>query len=78
MRRTMSETHTVEVKFAGEKLATATDEVSTNTLYRRPDGLYLVHIDEGNEAWLENGRGEGLEAWQVRKLFPELATALEA
>ncbi len=74
----MSEMHAVAVKFAGEKLATSTNEVSTNTLYRRPDGLYLIHIDEGDEAWLENGRGDGLEEWQVRRLFPELVGALEA
>ncbi len=71
------ETHTVEVTFEGEKLATVAGKVSTNTLYRRPDGLYLIHIDEGAEAWLEDGHGDGLEEWQVRRLFPELAGGLE-
>jgi hypothetical protein len=73
----MSEIHTVEVRFRGEKLATATGKVSTNTLYRRPDGLYLVHMDEGDEAWLEDGHGDGLEEWQVRRFFPELSTGLD-
>jgi hypothetical protein len=55
-----------------------TDNVSTNILYRRPDGLYSVHIDESDEGWLEDGRGDGLKEWQVRRFFPELAAGLEA
>ncbi len=47
----MSEPQAVAVKFEGEELATATDEVSTNTRCRTRDGLYRVHIDEGDEAW---------------------------
>jgi hypothetical protein len=70
----MSALQRVEVRFRGEKLATASgaDEVSSNTLYRRSDGLYVIYMDEGDEAWLEDGHGDGLEEWQVRRLFPEL------
>ena len=69
----MSEPQAVAVKFEGEELATATNEVSTNTRYRTRDGLYRVHIDEGDEAWRW-----ALEEWQVRRLFPELAGGLQA
>jgi hypothetical protein len=45
----------VEVRFEGEKLATHTGPTSTNTLYRTPEGLYRVHMDEGEIAFLESG-----------------------
>ena len=67
---------TVEVKFEGEKLATTTGAVSTNTLYRTPQGLYRIHMDEGETAFLESGRdGDGLTEERVRTLCPELAVA---
>ena len=37
--------------------------------------MYVVHIDEGEEAWLETGGGRGLEGQQVGTFFPELAAA---
>jgi hypothetical protein len=70
----MSELHTVEVRFRGEKLATYTDDSGAYALYRTPEGLYRIHIDEdeGELAWLESGHlGNGLTAAQVRTLFPE-------
>jgi hypothetical protein len=74
----MSEQHTVEVRFRGEKLATRTDGADVYTLFRTPEGLYRVHINEGEGglAWLESGRnGTGLTAAQVRTLFPEFVPA---
>ncbi len=71
----MSELQTVEVRFTGEKLATYTDDSGIYTLYRTPEGLYRVHIDqgEGEQAWLESGRsGNGLTEAQLRRVFPEL------
>jgi hypothetical protein len=76
----MSEMHTVEVRFFGDKLATCIDPSGACTLYRTPEGLYRIHIDEldeeGGLAWLEAGStGAGLTAAQVRKLFPEFVHA---
>ena len=74
----MSELQTVEVKFSGEKLATFTDGSDTYSLYRTPEGLYRVYIDEGEgkQAWLESGRsGNGLTEAQVRTVFPELSAS---
>ncbi len=66
----------VEVRFEGEELASYTDSVSVNTLYRTPEGLYRVHMDEGETAFLESGLdGEGLTEGQVRALWPELVEA---
>jgi hypothetical protein len=66
----------VEVRFEGEELATYTGSVSVYTLYRTPEGLYRIHIDEGETAFLESGfDGEGLTEEQVRRLWPELAEA---
>jgi hypothetical protein len=70
------ETQRVEVRFEGEELAIHTDRAGTNTLYRTPEGLYRIHIDEGQSAFLESGlHGEGLTEAQVRTLWPELAEA---
>ena len=74
----MNEQHTVEVRFRGEKLATYTDDSGAYTIYRTPECLYRIHIDEdeGELAWLESGRiGNGLTAAQVRTLFPEFEPA---
>ena len=70
----MSEQQTVEVRFAGEKLATHVEGADVYTLYRTPEGLYRVHIDEGEDgqAWLESGRdGTGLTEAQLLRVFPE-------
>ena len=65
----------VEVKFQGEQVGSHTDSSATYTLYRVPGDMYVVHIDEGEEAWLETGSGRGLEGQQVGTFFPELAAA---
>ncbi len=51
--------------------------MSVYTLYRTPEGLYRIHIDEGpKSAFLESGLdGEGLTEERVRTLWPELAEA---
>jgi hypothetical protein len=69
---------TVEVRFEGEQLATVPTESGTYTLYRTPEGGYIVHADEGEGglAWLEAGRdNRGLTERQVRALWPELYEA---
>lgn len=74
----MNEQQSVEVRFTGEKLATYTDDSGAYTLFRTPEGLYRIHIDEGEGGlvWLESGRsGNGLTGAQVRTLFPELSDA---
>jgi hypothetical protein len=74
----MNELHTVEVRFRGEMLATYIDLSGAYTIYRTPERLYRIHIDEGEGglAWLESGRnGSGLTAAQVRTLFPEFEPA---
>jgi hypothetical protein len=77
----MSEMQTVEVvevRFTGAKLASYTDDSGAYTLYRTPEGLYCIHIDEGagGLAWLESGLyGTGLTEEQVRTLFPEFEAA---
>ncbi len=68
----MIETQTVFVRFAGELVGYHADEGARYALYRTPEGRYLVHIDEGDEAWLEVGLGDGLEEHKARWLFPEL------
>ena len=65
----------VEVKFQGEQVGSHTDSSATYALYRVPGDMYVVHIDEGEEAWLETGGGRGLEGQQVGTFFPELAAA---
>ena len=70
----MNELQAVEVRFRGEKLATHTDGADVFTLYRTPEGLYRIHIDEGEgrSAWLESGHyGTGLTAAQLHTVFPE-------
>ena len=75
----MSEMHTLEVRFRGEKLATHVEGADVFTLHRTPEGLYRVHIDEGEGglAWLESGRnGTGLTGEEVRRVFPEFEAAI--
>jgi hypothetical protein len=74
----MSELHSVEIRFRGEKLATYIDHTGVCTLYSTPEALYRIHIDEGEgePAWLESGHlGNGLTAAQVRTVFPEFVHA---
>ena len=69
------EQQVVEVRFKGEVVGTRSDHGATYTLYRVPGGVYVVYVDEGEEAWLETGGGRGLEAQQVGTFFPGLAAA---
>jgi hypothetical protein len=78
-RIVMSEQQSVEVRFTGEKLATHVEGADVYTLYRTPEGLYRVHIDDGEreQAWLESGRsGEGLTEAQLLRVFPEFEAAI--
>ena len=74
------ELQTVEVRFCAEKLATYTDHrtQTANTLYRTPEGLYLVYTDElfeGGTSALDAGRypGEGFDEAFLRWGSQELA-----
>ena len=69
------EQQTVEVRFQGEEIRSHSDSSATYTLYRVPGDMYVVYVDEGEEAWLETGGGKGLEGQQVGTFFPELAAA---
>jgi hypothetical protein len=69
------EQQTVEVKFRGELVGSHTDSSATYTLYRVPDDMYVVHVDKGEESWLESHGGQGLNDGMVRTFFPELAAA---
>ena len=67
---------TVEVTFQGEKVGSHTDKNATCTLYRVPPGdLYVVHVDEGEESWLETNGGQGLSEAMLGTFFPQLAEA---
>ncbi len=68
----MIQTQTVFVRFAGELVGYHADDVARYALYRTSEGRYFVHIDEGDEAWLETSLGDGLEEQKARWLFPEL------
>jgi hypothetical protein len=64
---------TVEVTFLGEKVGSHTDKDATCTLYRVPGDLYVVHVDEGEESWLETNGGQGLSEQMLGTFFPQLA-----
>jgi hypothetical protein len=66
---------TVEVKFEGEQVGSYTDKNTTYTLYSVPNDLYVVHVDEGEESWLETNGGQGLSEGMVGTFFPQLAQA---
>jgi hypothetical protein len=67
------EQQVVEVRFQGEVVCTHSDDGATYTLYRVPGEVYIVHVDKGEDAWLETGGTRGLEGQQVATFFPELA-----
>ena len=69
------EQQTVEVTFQGEQVGTHTDQNTTYTLYRVPHDLYVVHVDEGDESWLETNGGQGLSEGMLGTFFPQLAEA---
>ena len=64
---------TVQVKFEGEQVGSRTDKNATYTLYRIPDDQYVVHVDEGDESWLETNGYQGLSGQMLGTLFPQLA-----
>jgi hypothetical protein len=67
---------TVEVKFEGEQVGSYTDKKNTTyTLYSVSDDVYVVHVDEGEESWLETNGGQGLSEGMVGTFFPQLAQA---
>ena len=69
------EQQTVEIKFQGELVGSHTDAGATYTLYLVPGDLYVVHVDKGEESWLESMGGKGFTDAQVKTFFSELATA---
>jgi hypothetical protein len=73
------EQQTVQVKFQGEEIGSHSDKNTTYTLYSVPDSvpddLYVVHVDEGDESWLETNGGQGLSEGMLGTFFPQLAEA---
>jgi hypothetical protein len=74
------EQQTAEIKFQGERLGSHTDKDTTYTLYSVapdsvPDDVYVVHVDEGDESWLETNGGQGLSEGMLGVFFPRLAQA---
>ena len=74
------EQQSVEIKFQGEQLGGHTDKNATYTLYSVapdsvPDDVYIVHVDEGDESWLETNGGQGMSEGMLGTFFPELAEA---
>jgi len=67
---------TVEVTFQGEQVGSHTDRKNTTyTLYSVLDDLYVVHVDEGDESWLETNGHQGLSEGMLGTFFPQLAEA---
>jgi hypothetical protein len=66
---------TVEVKFEGEEVGSYTDKNTTYTLYSLPGELYVVHVDDGDESWLETNSQQGLSEGMLGAFFPQLAQA---
>ena len=63
----------VEVWFVAERVSFHVDDDGTAyTLFRTPEGRYMVHTDEGGRSWLEAGIGDGIEEQKARYLWPEL------
>ena len=73
------EQQTVEVKFQGDQFGSHSDKNTTYTLYSVPNSapgdLYVVHVDEGDESWLETNGGQGLSEGMLGTFFPQLAEA---
>jgi hypothetical protein len=65
----------VEIKFEGEQVGSYADNTTTYTLYRAPGDLYVVHVDIGDESWLETNGGQGLSEAMLGTFFPQLAEA---
>jgi hypothetical protein len=74
----MTEMLRLEIRFEGEELASYRDNrgVVYSLFYRSDDEHYVVHHDDPSGlAWLEDGRGNGLSAEDLRRGWPELAEA---
>ena len=76
------EHQSVEIKFEGEQLGSHTDKNTTYTLYSvAPDSVaparvvYVVHVHEGDESWLETNGAQGMSEGMLATFFPELAEA---
>jgi hypothetical protein len=63
----------VEVKFQGEQVGSHTDKNTTYTLYSVADDVYMVHVDKGDESWLESNGQQGLSEGMLGAFFPQLA-----
>jgi hypothetical protein len=63
----------VEVKFQGEQVGSHTDKNTTYTLYSVADDVYMVHVDKGDESWLESDGHQGLSEGMLGAFFPQLA-----
>ena len=63
------------VTFQGELVGSHADKNTTYKLYSVPDDLYVVHVDEGDESWLETNGGQGLSEGMLGTFFPQLAEA---
>jgi hypothetical protein len=68
------EQQAVEVKFEGAQVGAHTDKDTTYTLYSVGDDLYMVHVEEGDESWLETNGGQGLSEEMLGTFFPQLAS----
>ena len=66
---------TVEVQYQGEPVGSHTHKNTTKKLYNVGDELYVVHVGEGDESWLETNGGQGLSKGMIWTFFPELAEA---
>ena len=69
------EHQSVEVQFEGEQVGSLTDKDTTYTLYNVGDDLYMVHVDAGDEKWLETNGSQGLSKGMIGTFFPQLAEA---
>jgi hypothetical protein len=66
----------VEVQFEGEQVGSHTEKDTTYTLYIVAGDLpYVVHVDAGDEKWLETNGGQGLSEGMIWTFFPQLAEA---
>jgi hypothetical protein len=65
----------VEVHFEGEQVGSHTEKDTTYTLYNVGGDLYMVHVDAGEEKWLETNGGQGLSEGMIGTFFPLLAEA---
>jgi hypothetical protein len=65
----------VEVQFEGEQVGSYTDKDTAYTLYNVGGDLYMVHVDTGDEKWLETNGSQGLSEGMIGTFFPQLAEA---